>query len=54
MKHSDFHKIGKLLLNNGKYQGIQIVPEVWIKEMCKLQFETPSAHKKKEFYLKLV
>lgn len=43
LKHSDFHKIGQLLLNNGKYNGIQVIPEKWIKEMCSLQLETPSA-----------
>lgn len=41
LKHSDFHKIGKLLLNDGKYNDIQVIPENWINEMCKIQFETP-------------
>lgn len=27
LKHSDFHKIGKLLLNNGRYNNIQVIPE---------------------------
>lgn len=45
MKHTDFHKIGQLLLNNGKYNNTQIIPETWIKEMCSLQLETPSAYK---------
>lgn len=45
LKHSDFHKIGQLLLNNGKYNNIQIIPTYWIEKMCKLQFETPSAYK---------
>ena len=26
LKHSDFHKIGKLLLNDGKYNDIQVIP----------------------------
>lgn len=46
LKHSDFHKIGKLLLNNGKYNNIQVIPEEWINEMCKTQFETPEICKK--------
>lgn len=45
MRHTDFHKIGQLLLNNGKYNNTQIIPETWIKEMCKMQLETPSAYK---------
>lgn len=45
LKHSDFHKIGQLLLNNGKYNGKQIIPENWIKEMSSMQLETPSAYK---------
>lgn len=45
LTHSDFHKIGKLLLNNGKYNDIQVIPETWIKEMCSLQLKTPSAYK---------
>ncbi len=45
MKHIDFHKIGQLLLNNGKYNNTQIIPKTWIKEMCKMQLETPSAYK---------
>lgn len=45
LKHSDFHKIGQLLLNNGKYNEEQIIPENWIKEMSSMQLETPSAYK---------
>lgn len=45
LNHSDFHKIGKLLLNGGKYNNIQVVPEKWINQMCILQLETPSAYK---------
>ena len=43
LKHTDFHKIGQLLLNNGKYNNKQIVSERWIKEMCSMELETPSA-----------
>lgn len=45
LKHSDFHKIGQLLLNNGKYNGKQIIPKKWIREMSSIQLETPSAYK---------
>lgn len=45
LKHSDFHKIGQLLLDNGKYNREQIIPENWIKEMSSMQLETPSAYK---------
>lgn len=45
LKHTDFHKIGQLLLNNGKYNNEQVIPKLWIKEMCSLQFETPTAYK---------
>lgn len=45
LKHSNFHKIGQLLLNNGKYNGKQIISENWIKEMSSMQLETPSAYK---------
>lgn len=46
LKHNDFHKIGKLLLNNGRYNDIQIIPEEWINEMSKMQLETPEICKK--------
>lgn len=45
LKHSDFHKIGILLLNNGRYHDSQVIPKNWINEMCSLQLETPSAYK---------
>lgn len=53
LKHDDFHKIGKLLLNNGRYNDIQIIPETWIKEMCSLQLETPSAFKLERVFPKV-
>ena len=53
LKHSDFHKIGQLLLNDGVYNGVQIVPKVWINEMCKLQMETPSLYKKERVLPKI-
>jgi len=45
LRHSDFHKIGLLLLNNGRYNNCQVVPEKWINEMCSIQLETLSAYK---------
>lgn len=45
LRHSDFHKIGLLLLNNGRYNNCQVIPEKWINEMCSIQLETPSAYK---------
>ena len=45
LKHSDFHKLGQLLLNEGKYNNNQIISSNWIKEMCSMKLETPSAYK---------
>lgn len=53
LKHSDFHKIGQLLLNNGKFNGEQIIPENWIKEMSSMQLETPTAYKPERVLPKL-
>lgn len=53
LNHDDFHKLGKLLLNDGKYNDIQIISENWIKEMCSLQLETPSAFKPERVFPKV-
>ena len=53
LKHSEFHKIGKLLLNSGRYNNIQVIPENWINEMCSLQLETPSAFKPERVFPKV-
>lgn len=53
LKHSDFHKIGKLLLNSGRYNHIQVIPETWINEMCALQLETPSTFKPERVFPKV-
>ncbi len=45
LKHTDFHKIAKLLLNDGKYEGNQIISSYWINEMCKCQVDTPDYYK---------
>lgn len=53
LKHSDFHKIGELLLNDGLYNNEEVVSENWIKEICKMQLETPSIYKKDRVLPKL-
>ena len=53
LKHSDFYKIGQLLLNNGKYNGKQIIPEKWMIEMTSLQLETPSVYKSERVFPKI-
>lgn len=53
LKHTDFHKIGKLLLNEGKYNDKQIIPKNWIVEMTTLQLETPSAYKPDRIFPKV-
>lgn len=45
LKHTDFHKIGQLLINEGSYNNIQVIPKEWINEMCKNQLEVPLAYK---------
>ena len=51
--YKDFHKIGKLLLDYGKYDGKQIVPEYWIKEMIKPQVHCPDYYKPERVLPKL-
>lgn len=53
LKHSDFHKIGELLLNNGKYNDYQVIPEKWINDMCFVQLETPLAYKPERVFPKI-
>lgn len=53
LKHSDFHKIGQLLLNNGKYNGRQIISENWIREMSSMKLETPSVYNPKRVLPKI-
>lgn len=38
----DFHKLGMLILNDGVYNNVSVVPSNWINEMIKLQIETPN------------
>lgn len=53
MKHEDFHKIGQLLLNGGRYNNEQVVPEKWIHEMTRLQIKTPSLYKSDRVFPKI-
>lgn len=53
LKHTDFHKIGQILLNNGRYENEQIIPEYWINEMRKMQIETPNDYKEKRVFPKV-
>lgn len=53
LKHSDFHKIGLLLLNNGRYDGKQIITGNWIVEMTSMQLETPSTYKPERVFPKI-
>ncbi len=43
---TDLHKIGKLLLNDGKYNNNQIIPSDWIKEMKELRNLSPNEYVK--------
>ena len=45
LKHTDFHKVAQLLLNDGKYNDEQIIPQEWIRDMITLQVETPNLYK---------
>ena len=38
----DFHKLGMLILNDGVYNNVSVVPSNWINEMIKLQIKTPN------------
>ncbi len=40
----DFAKFGRLYLNNGNWEGVQVVPEDWISELIQENpdFQTPS------------
>ena len=50
---NDFHKFGHLLMNFGKYNGKQIVPEKWVKEMIKPQVACPDYYKPERVLPKL-
>lgn len=50
---SDFHKLGQLMMNKGKYNEIQVVPANWIKEMTSKQVECPDYYKPERVLPKL-
>lgn len=45
LSHNDFHKLGQLLMNKGKYNNKQIIPENWINKMISKQIECPDYYK---------
>ena len=53
VKHTDFHKLGELLLNDGIYNGVQVVPSQWIKEMCSMQIETTEIYREDRVFPKV-
>jgi hypothetical protein len=42
MQNNDLHKIGKLLINDGVYNGVQLVPKNWIEQMRQPQVPAPT------------
>lgn len=48
----DFHKLGMLILNDGMYNDISVIPSNWISEMLKLQIETPNLVKSERLFPK--
>lgn len=53
LKPYDFHKIGKLLMNDGMYNGVQIISKNWCYEMIKKQVDTESAYKPERVFPKI-
>lgn len=48
----DFHKLGMLILNDGVYNNVSVVPSNWINEMVKMQIETPHMVKTERLFPK--
>jgi len=53
LKHADYHKLAQLLINDGKYNDMQIVPSSWVKEMMKEQIKTPAEYKENRVFPKI-
>lgn len=53
LNHNDFHKLGQLFMNGGKYNKIQVVPKSWIKDMTKPQVNCPDYYKPERVLPKL-
>ena len=45
LSHDSFHKLGQLLMNNGKYNNVQIIPRDWIQQMISKQVDCPDYYK---------
>lgn len=43
----DLHKLGKLMLGDGKYHGNEVVSKKWIKEMSRVQVMSPTYYDEK-------
>lgn len=54
LNYKDFHKIGQLLLNFGKYKDIQVVPIDWIKQMISPQIECKKYFNKERVFPKIM
>lgn len=52
LSNEDMHKIGLILLQDGKYNGKQIVSKGWIEQMRKPQVLTPSMYDEKRVFPK--
>jgi CubicO group peptidase (beta-lactamase class C family) len=44
LSNKDLHKIGRMLADNGRYEGHQVVPKDWVNEMSKVQVLTPTMY----------
>lgn len=53
LKHTDFHKIGRLLINDGLHNQVQVIPATWIEEMCTLKINTPLEYKPERLFPKI-
>lgn len=51
--HSDFHKLGQLLMYRGRYNNIQVVPGHWIDEMTSSQIDCIDYYKPERVLPKL-
>lgn len=52
LSNEDLHKMGLILIQNGKYKGAQIVSRNWVEKMRKPQVKTPSMYDKKRVFPK--
>ena len=53
LNYKDFHKLGKLLMDMGKYNGKQVIPENWVKEMTSRQVDCTDYYKKDRLFPKI-